>query len=253
MLRRLLFIVIAFAATIALAREAALDVIAQLRGSGVQTRTTWSAKAKATAPKMPTVAPLRGFPARVDGSRRWKTFDDCFRAGAFRDSALIAVGGQPKSARPRRDLPRLWKKAAPSKRVFISFAREDLPAVRKVRRELERKGYVCFTYVRGQSKEPWANAVEVGRYFREAGRHLVVDSRAARRSRGVQVEALALPAIRKAAVESRTPVPATRMRGRQRVPAARGQPCCKLCEYVNGVLVGCGPVTCGPQCVNALP
>ena len=33
-------------------------------------------------------------------------------------------------------------------------------------------------------------------------------------------------------------------------PAGR-IPCCKLCTYVNGKLQGCGPVTCGAECLEA--
>ena len=33
--------------------------------------------------------------------------------------------------------------------------------------------------------------------------------------------------------------------------SAREYPCCKLCTYKNGKLVGCGAVECGPQCLEA--
>lgn len=145
-----------------------------------------------------------------------------------------------------QEFPRLWRRAPPANRVFIAFSRRDAAAASAVRRALEKQGYVCFTYIHGQSREPWANAVEVGRYFREAGNHLVIDSRAARASKGVRLEAHALAkpeAVKAAKAAQAKPPPGKQGRA--------GDPCCKVCYYLNGRLVGCGPVTCGPQCANA--
>ncbi|HET8773247.1 MAG TPA: hypothetical protein VFP80_05630, partial [Thermoanaerobaculia bacterium] len=212
-----------------------------MRGTGVHVRTQWSEKTKSAPPKTPTLAPLRGFPARGASGHQWKSFDDFFRAGAFEDAALIAVRGKARpKAKLAQEFPRLWRRAPPANRVFIAFSRRDAAAANAVRRALEGKGYVCFTYIHGQTREPWANAVEVGRYFREAGNHLVIDSRAARASQGVRLEAhaLARPEAMKAAKAAKAakakPPPAKQGRA--------GDPCCRVCYYLNGRLVGCDPV-----------
>ena len=143
----------------------------------------------------------------------------------FEDAALIAVSGKPRpKASIARELPRVWRRAPPSKRVYIAFARQDLAAATTVRRALEKKGYLCFIYTPGQRRPAWANPAELGRYFREAGLHLVLDSRAARSSKGVRFEAHAVPGKKT---------------------------CCKLCYSLNGMLAGCDQVTCGGQCANA--
>lgn len=203
-----------------------------LRGTGLRVRPIWSEKARSAPPATPTLAPLRGFPARGGSGYRWQSFGDFFRVRAFEDAALIAVRGKARSrAKVAREFPRLWRRAPPTDRVFVAFSRRDGDAASAVRRALERKGYFCFTYIHGQSREPWANGVEVGRFFREAGVRLVIDSRSARASGGVRLEAHAL-------TDSRN----TRL---------REDSCCRICYYLNGTLAGCDPVTCGPQCVNA--
>jgi hypothetical protein len=233
------------------ARETLLRELASaLRGTGVGVRTSWSEKVKAKAPVAPTLAPLRGFPLSKEKGLKTRRFEELFKAGAFEDAALIAVSGKGRpKASVARELPRLWKRAPPSKRVFIAFARGDLRAANAIRRALEGKGYLCFTYIHGRSSNvPWANAVEVGRYFREAGVHLVIDSRAARASKGVRLEAHALPQLRSA------PVAKTKKTTTSAAPSTskrNGQPCCKVCYYLNGMLVGCDPVTCGAHCANA--
>lgn len=211
-------------------------------------RTQWSEKTKSAPPKTPTLAPLRGFPARGGSGHQWKSFDDFFRAGAFEDAALIAVRGKARpKAKVAQEFPRMWRRASPANRVFIAFSRRDAAAANAVRRALERKGYVCFTYIHGQTREPWANAVEVGRYFREAGTHLVIDSQAARASKGVRLEAHALASPEKAKAQARSKKSSPPPEAERK----RGDPCCRVCYYLNGRLVGCDPVTCGPQCANA--
>jgi hypothetical protein len=87
--------------------------------------------------------------------------------------------------------------------------------------------------------------------------HLVIDSPAARQSRGVQLEALALnhrtdswdqPEVSQAPATDRNP--GNRKGGRSR--ETQSEPCCKVCYYRNGILVYCDPPTCGPQCHGAI-
>jgi hypothetical protein len=213
---------IVFAGAVA-ARESLLSELAvSLRGTGVAVRTTWTEQAKNAAPKMPTLASLHGFPPTP---RAPKPRASLFKARVFEDAALIAVSGKARTkASIARDLPRVWRRAPPSKRVYIAFARQDLAAANTVRRALEKKGYLCFIYTPDQRRPRWANPAELGRYYREAGVHLVLDSRAARSSKGVRFEAHAVPGKK---------------------------PCCKLCYSLNGMLAGCDPVTCGGQCADA--
>jgi hypothetical protein len=163
--RSLTFIaVLAFTVT---ARESLLRGLAgRLRGTGVGVRTTWTEKATSAPPKAPTLAPLRGFPTRAASSRERRSVDVFFKEGAFEDAALIAVRGTLKGkGSVARELPRLWRRAAPSRRVFIAFSRRDLAAATAVRRALEREGYVCFTYIHGRSKNPWGESCRGGTVF----------------------------------------------------------------------------------------
>lgn len=224
------------------ARESLLrELRDSLRGTGVGVRTEWSSKARATAPKTPTLAPLIGFPLTTMQSSPPRRSSELFRARTFEDAALIAVTGKRRARLSvALDIPRLWRRAPPARRVFVAFARHDLNAANAVRRALERQGYHCFLYIPGKQTAPWADPVELGRYFREAGVRLVIDSRAARANKGVRLEAHALPPAR----------PGVARPGVAEETSKR-EPCCKVCYYLNGMLAGCDPITCGAHCANA--
>jgi len=229
------------------------SVIPDFKGTGVSVRTKWSASK--VIPSRPTLAPLRGFPI-TDTSLGSQKFSELFNAGAFQEAALVAVNdGQVVDTKPRRTaFEQRWKSANKAQRVFISFSKADIETAKTVRNVLERNGYTCFMYINETGQRPWTNSVKVGQFFRNAGTHLVIDSKAARRSAGVQLEAQALNVV-----EGRSPKPASTKTtvsetSKPRTPTKSKEtsyPCCKLCHYRNGVLIGCGPVTCGVQCVGA--
>jgi hypothetical protein len=230
------------------------SVIPDFKGTGVSVRTQWSSR-KVT-PSRPTLAPLRGFPVTNDASLGSQKFSELFNAGAFQEAALVAVNdGQIVDTHPRQTVfEQRWKSANKARRVFISFSKADIETAKTVRNVLERNGYTCFMYINETGKRPWTNSVKVGQFFKNAGTHLVIDSKAARRSAGVQLEAQALNVV-----EGRAPRPSTSKTtvGQTSKPSKPAKtkessyPCCKLCTYRNGVLIGCGPVTCGVQCIGA--
>jgi hypothetical protein len=186
---------------------------------------SWSDVAKAKPPSIPTLAPMKGFPLSTQ-KRPWRV-SDFFRARSYDDAVLLAVLGKRKSnVSIANDLPRLWRRAPPSQRVFVAFARQDLRAANALRAALERAGYQSFIYLPGKKNPRWADPAHLGRYFREAGQRLVLDSRAARSATGVRLESHA---------------------ARRR----KGEACCKICYSLNGMLAGCEPATCGAQCANA--
>lgn len=232
------------ALTLPLQRELLASLSPHLQDLGVNVRYEWTSAAT-RPPVSPTLAPLRGFPTSTTAaSRLSSSFGELFQAGAFHEAALLAAEADPSRPRPRPSgFLEYWERTPAEKRVFVSFTREDAAASRQVRTALERNGYLCFTYIRGENTQPWANAVQVGTFFREAGVHLVIDSPAARQSLGVQLEALAYNYR-----NSSWRVPPS-------PPSASNTeyPCCKLCYYRGSVLIRCDPPQCGPQCVGAVP
>lgn len=89
-----------------------------------------------------------------------------------------------------------WSKAPEAERVFIAFTRNDAAAAQKVAQALRSQGFVVFTYLRSKDATPWARPEVVGRLFREAGHHFVIDTLNARRSGGVVFEALAFARLK---------------------------------------------------------
>lgn len=216
----------------------------------------WSASGRQHPPGIPTVRTLEGFPASAAKVADLNHFQQLFEAGVQHECALVAVGPVRASERwsGRASFETAWSRSTPDKRIFLSFAKADALAAFEVKRALERDGYICFTYIHGAKNEPWVNSVDVGSYFRQAGVHLVIDSPAARRSAGVNVERSALASLDRGTEPREVP------RQRAVTPSesegsvhSAAEPCCKLCRYLNGVLVGCGPRQCGPQCRNARP
>lgn len=96
----------------------------------------------------------------------------------------------------------LWKAEASDRRVFVAYARQDREVASVVRQVLESRGYIVFTYLEADAKAPWAHPRNVGKFFAEAGHHLVIDSHDARVSEGTLFEAIRL---RKASASGRAP------------------------------------------------
>jgi hypothetical protein len=168
---------------------------------------------------------MHGFPLSMQ-KRPWRA-SDFFRARSFDDAVLIAVlGTRRTNVSTANDFPRIWRRAPPSQRVFIAFARQDLRAANAIRDALTRAGYQTFLYLPGKKNPRWADAAHLGRYYREAAQRLVLDSRAARSATGVRLES-------------------------QAARPRKGESCCKVCYVLNGMLAGCEPATCGTECEKA--
>lgn len=239
------------------------DVIQSLRSAHLESLTaesSWSATARRQPPEAPTVRPLDGFPALTEELPDRDHFQQLFESGIRHECALVAVGPVADGKRPaqmkRVAFEATWSQAVPDHRVFLSFARADAWGALLVKIVLEMKGYVCFLYIDGAQNEPWVNAVDVGSYFKQAGVHLVIDSAAARHSAAVDAERIALSFLQSDKTSVDQP-PLPRMRSttesERTVTESAGEPCCKLCRYVDGILIECGPIQCGPQCQNARP
>jgi hypothetical protein len=209
----------------------------------------------------PQLAQLSSFPIpdrfhyqALSGFRR------LFEAGVYTEAYLVAVDtGQPREAETASEFRATWEATPEEKRVFVSFSGKDIQYAEQVRLALQTKGYTTFIFKSGLSLYPETNVVEVGRYFREAGHHLVIDTEAARSSFGVITEALTLRAMTRG--DTYIP-PITRIfppyshsddaPPPQKEPPTSSNvtPCCHRCTYIDGVLVGCEPPECGPQCRN---
>ena len=161
----------------------------------------------------PRVARLGGFPVSLDrppsaGNQDWMRE---FTRGAFDYiAAFRPADGIPSSSAVEGRLEAFleaWERAPVEERVFIAFTREDAAHALKVAEVLRAEGMVVFTYLENSQSTPWARPEVVGRLFREAGQHFVIDSEGARRSSGVAFEALnyaRLKAVTRRAEPSRT-------------------------------------------------
>lgn len=145
----------------------------------------------------PRLAKLGGFPVAQDAHRPPDPDDwmHQFTQGAFDYIAAYrpAEGVAVPVAKPSSSDEFLieWSKAPENVRVFIAFTRDDAATAHKVAQALRAQGLVVFTYLRDKDAAPWARPEVVGRLFREAGHHFVIDTLKARRSGGVVFEALA--------------------------------------------------------------
>ncbi|HEX7185054.1 MAG TPA: hypothetical protein VF756_24715 [Thermoanaerobaculia bacterium] len=242
----------------AAAPDQLLDSLTQgLDSRGIDVR-RGEAQSKSYRAERPQLTKLANFPQLAVPPEAGR-FPSHFEAGAFTEAYLVAVdAGTPRS--PRRisseeSFRKIWNSAPKEKRVFLSFARADLSHAESVRSALEARGYVTFLYIDGSTQYPKTNSVQAGTYFKQAGHHLVIDSGNARRSAGVITEAKVYRGLARGGGRKQ-PAVVTSTTIKPPPPPPRPEPsapCCKLCRYVNGVLVGCGPVECGPQCHAAHP
>jgi hypothetical protein len=226
-----------------------LDALARdldTRGIDVRRGSTSSAEFLASRPQLTR---LNNFPiAEASFGSEGFSFQRFFNAGAFTESTLLAVGQAPPTPPgDNKAFERTWTTAPKEQRVFISFSGRDLSYAQRVAAALEAKGYATFLY-RNEAGSLKYNAVEVGQFFSEAGQHLALDTANARKSAAVKAEALAYLALKRGGVAPLRPIVPPSPAG----PSTQSrQPCCKLCTYQNGILVGCGPRECGPQCLGA--
>lgn len=234
------------------APDTLLDRLAQeLDSKGIDVRrgNSTSSSFSSSRPQLSNLKtlPSSGIP-KIESLGR---FGAHFEAGVFSDVHLIAVKKNArKSSAHLQSFREEWRSAPKTDRVFVSFSGKDISYAEDLKAALEKQGYRVFLYKTETSKHPITNSVEVGKYFKEAGRHLVIDSKNARSSVAVLMEAKTLRNMH----SNRSPlfgIPGSSS-GSSRDPGS-GMPCCKLCTYRNRVLVSCGSVECGPQCLSASP
>lgn len=83
-----------------------------------------------------------------------------------------------------------WLSANPEDRVFVAFTNEDFDAASQIKKSLEASGFVVFVFLKEKNEKPWADPALVGEVFAQATHRLVIDSAAARSSKGLQFESL---------------------------------------------------------------
>lgn len=194
----------------------------------------------------PQVTLLSNFPADASYRSAGDPFSESFSAAANSGRAYLVALSHPGKARALEptEFKRAWDKAPTSARVFVVLSGQDLAAAQVVAKGLRESGYVALLFKNGEAELPPVDVVEAGQFFRTAGQHFVIDTINARNSAAVQAEALALDSSnRSPIVASPAPPPPYRQ------PSANH--CCRVCQYVKGVLVSCDRVMCGPQCAAA--
>jgi hypothetical protein len=225
------------------------------RGNGIPAGLTPSSR--------PQLARLGNFPIAAGSPEVSTYFKKHFEAGVFTDAYLVAVHGGAGDNTPltsETEFKVLWDSAPQDSRIFLSFTGTDIHYAEIVAVTLRAHGYTVFMYMNKSSQYPSVNSVEVGKYFKTAGGYLVLDSANARKSKGVRIEAIAYMTLtgrigRPPPASGATTAPRSPPRGPSPLGGATsaivGFPCCKVCTYRNGILIGCGPRECGPQCKNA--
>lgn len=199
-------------------------------------------------PSRPQLMPLENFRSTVTANMTSSKFASLFIQGVHFESALFAVNDStgrtytdPRAFRSR------WSDVSTNQRVFVSFSSVNSRVANSVVTAFQSAGYSTFVYT-GQDAFGRFNAVDTGNYFRQAGHKFVLDSATARTSNAVAVEAYLARnggnAFPPGLLNRPTGGPSLR-------PQRDGSPCCKLCRYRNGILMGCDPPTCGPQCRSA--
>lgn len=199
----------------------------------------------------PQLASLMNFPADSSFSEREnRMFAQFFVAGLAGDTRLLAVRNPNESSTSDiEEFRRIWDAAPVEARLFLSFSGADIQYAKHVGEALRTRGYVVFVYKKAKSSSPITNAVEVGRFFAQAGSHFVIDSAEARRSDAVTHEALALQGrlANDGGIYNSDRIGFPLLDFRVGDP-----PCCQLCRFRQGTISSCGPVQCGPQCFGAM-
>lgn len=201
------------------------------------------------SPSRPVLMPLQRYESQVPLNLSNSKFAALFLQGHQSESVLLAVDGETGLSLSSETAFRTrWDGAASHKRVFISFSRQDVKVAEAVQQVLNASGYDTFMYL-GNRSGLQPNAVDTGNYFREARSRYVIDTENARRSHAIAVEAF----LARGGGRSPQPPPAPPPDFNPRILGGmgNGEPCCKLCRVVKGVIGSCGPVQCGPQCSGA--
>jgi hypothetical protein len=236
--------------------DALIDSLAKsLDSRGIDVRRSWQSKASGPTQERAHLGRLEGYTRVVQTPPiRYPWMTEFVNS----NGALLAVENEKAAGTiTARNLRSSWNAAPQEKRVFVSFTREDSEYANRVASVLRSRGYAVFVYINSEGATPSLSAASVRTYFDTAGHRLVIDTPQARSSLGVQLEAHAAEAARKTqspAVVVAPPRPGRSANSGQsdiNDSGLQSDPCCKLCTYRNGVLIGCGPVECGRQCYAA--
>lgn len=93
-----------------------------------------------------------------------------------------------KESVERKDFWDRWKATSEENRIFISFTESDRDKAYTIRDVLQQKGYTVFIYL-NEAGEMKQTAEETGAFMSSAGQHYIIDSKNARTSGGVAIEA----------------------------------------------------------------
>ena len=164
------------------------SVVTDLDKEGIDVaRKLNSKQAQKNRKGQPVLGSLSGLKVRKDASSNEATW-----AAEFKNGTIGGIAGvKSDSGAPSTSLDAFrqkWQSADVSKRVFISFVGVDLQHAMKVKLALEKQGYVTFVFMQDVSKGPLTSPQEAGRFFKEAGHRLVIDTAEARKSAGVIFE-----------------------------------------------------------------
>jgi hypothetical protein len=137
----------------------------------------------------PEITNLLNFP--IDDPGQPIAFEAAFGAGG--EPYLLATGptGQANPSQPADEslFWQRWNSAAETNRIFVSFSGKDLPFAKAFADGLSEQGYSVFLYKSEEGSSPRFTPREVENFFRQAGRHYVIDSANARASLAVRAEA----------------------------------------------------------------
>jgi len=149
---------------------------------GIDVMLDWRSKVE-TGLK-PILAPLANYPVKFNPAKeRWM---DELNRGIIGGLTVIKSG----KAIAEDDFLNKWNSIDKKKRVFISFAKEDVEIAKKIKAILEKKKCAVFIYLQKASGTPLQSTFRVGELIGSAGIHLVLDTETARKKSGVMAEAL---------------------------------------------------------------
>jgi hypothetical protein len=140
--------------------------------------------------RRPRVAELAGMPT-LDANVDWDSVPwmKDFRSGTAGFVAAAKTDTRAPGPLPKDEFLARWQQVAQDRRIFLSFTSKDLQLAHATEGVLREHGYVTFMFLRSGDEGPRYDATLVGKLFTEAEHHFVIDTRNARRSPGVFMEA----------------------------------------------------------------
>jgi hypothetical protein len=133
----------------------------------------------------PILAPLLGF--QIGGL---SSYYSRWVRDLFEDKYSLLMAAENRNNPSTSSFKSVWDNADKDKRIFISFASEDVESAQQIKNILEGKGYTVFIYLDRHGSST-LNAEEIGYYLRTTGNGLVIDTKIARTKEGVLAETIA--------------------------------------------------------------